>query len=190
MPTAPPRGAAPRIFTIGHSTRTLDELLQLLRQHGIVQLADVRSYPGSRRLPHFGRAALETGLPALGVAYRWMPGLGGRRPLRPDSPHRGWRVDGFRAYADHMQTPEFAAARDELEVWASRAPTAFMCAEAWFRKCHRQLLADALVVRGWEVLHVSSPAVPEPHRLTRFARRAADGHLVYPADGELPLDPG
>ena len=181
--------ARPRIFTIGHSTRSLDELVALLRHHGIEQLADVRSYPGSRRLPHFGRAALEAVLPAAGIAYRWMPGLGGRRRPRADSPNRGWRVDGFRAYADYMRTPEFAAARDELEAWARQVPTAFMCAEAWFRKCHRQLLADALVVRGWEVLHVTSEAPPEPHRLTGFAQPEADGQLLYPADGELPLEP-
>src|SRR4030095_627472 len=145
----------PRIFTIGHSTRPFAELVELLRAHGVVQLADVRSFPASRRHPHFARAALEKNLPAAGIEYRWMRGLGGMRKLKAGpSPNMGWRVAGFRAYADAMATTEWESARAELEAWALVAPTAFMCAEATYLKCHRQLLADALTARGWEVLHI------------------------------------
>ncbi len=176
-----------RIFSIGHSTREERELVLLLLQHEVQQLADVRSYPASRRHPHFARANLETVLPMQGIAYRWMPGLGGRRPSNPNSPNAGWRVEGLRAYADYMQTPEFAAALAKLEAWAESAATAFLCAEAYFRQCHRQLVADALVVRGWEVLHIASKATPKPHRLTGFARVHADFRIEYPGDPELPF---
>src|SRR5262245_31568503 len=116
----------PRIFTIGHSTRSFEELVDLLRAHGVLQLADIRSFPGSRRHPHFARTALETSLPAAGIAYRWMRGLGGmRKPMPGASPNVGWRVAGFRAYADAMATPEWESARSELEEWAAAAPTAF-----------------------------------------------------------------
>lgn len=177
-----------RIYTIGHSTRSFDELVQLLRAHGVMQVADVRSYPASRRHPHFARAALEISLPASGLEYRWMPGLGGlRHSPAATSPNRGWRVEGFRAYADHMLTPEFETTIAELETWARAAPTAFMCAEAYYRKCHRQLLSDALHVRGWEVLHIASESAPTLHRLTGFARVLEDQKLVYPGDAELPF---
>ncbi|UCE04240.1 MAG: DUF488 domain-containing protein [Candidatus Latescibacterota bacterium] len=177
------------IYTIGHSTRSLGELLELLRVHGVKRLADVRSYPGSRRHPHFGRAALEAVLPEHAIEYRWMPGLGGRRRPQPDSSrNRGWRVQGFRAYADHMASAEFAAALGELEAWARAAPTAFMCAEAVHFRCHRQLIADALTTRHWTVLHIVSAAAPAQHRLTSFAHIDAAGHLTYPAAPQLPLE--
>src|SRR5205823_11570665 len=102
------------IYTIGHGNRTFDELVEALRAHGIAQLVDVRSFPGSRRNPQFGREQLERSLPANRIAYAWRKDLGGRRRAQPASPHRGWRVEGFRAYADYMDTPEFAAALDEL----------------------------------------------------------------------------
>jgi uncharacterized protein (DUF488 family) len=180
-----------RIYSIGHSTRSLEDLVQLLVAHGVTRVADVRSFPASRRHPHFARAALEVSLPAAGLEYRWMRGLGGmRHSPAASSPNRGWRVEGFRAYADHMLTPEFETAITELEEWASAAPTAFMCAEAYYRKCHRQLLSDALLVRGWEVLHIASESAPAPHTLTGFAR-VLEGHkLVYPGDAELPFAAG
>jgi uncharacterized protein (DUF488 family) len=176
-----------RIFSVGHSKSQLDVLVQLLRIHSVSQLADVRSYPTSRRHPHFSRVNLETALPSRGIAYRWMPGLGGLRLPVASSTNTGWRVEGFRAYADHMQTPDFAMARAELEAWADSAPTAFMCAEADFHQCHRQLLADALVVRGWEVLHIASATASAQHTLTGFARVGKDGYIDYPGDPELPL---
>lgn len=177
-----------RIHTIGHSTHTFEVLVALLHAHGVQQLADVRSFPGSRRHPHFARHHLEAALPEVGIAYRWMPGLGGRRKGLPDSPHTAWRVEGFRAYADHMQTVEFAAALAELESWARTAPTADMCAEAYFRRCHRQLLSDALVVRGWEVYHIASRSEPVRHVLPPFATVRDDGTILYAGSPELPFE--
>ena len=190
MAIAPGRtAAAGRIYTIGHSTRAFAELVDLVAAHGVRQLADVRSFPASRRYPHFARAHLEQALPRAGIAYRWMPALGGRRRLGAGpSANAGWRVAGFRAYADHMAMPEFAAARADLEVWAAAAPTVFMCAEAAYRMCHRQLIADALVARGWEVLHIESRTRARPHALTTFARLGEDGRITYPGDPELPLE--
>jgi uncharacterized protein (DUF488 family) len=166
------------IFTIGHSTRPLDELVALLARNRVSQLADVRTVPKSRRHPHFVREALTESLPRAGIAYRHMPGLGGLRKPRPDSTNTAWRNEGFRGYADYMQTPAFAAALDELLEWAAR-PTAIMCAEAVWWQCHRQLIADALVARGVTVRHIMSAAPPQPHHLTEFAR--VDGtRVTYP----------
>jgi uncharacterized protein (DUF488 family) len=189
MPPVGPE-SAPRIYTVGHSTRTWDELVELLVSSGLRQLADVRSFPGSRRHPHFARSHLEVALPAAGIAYRWMPGLGGRRRLGAGpSPNTAWRVAGFRAYADYMATEEFRAARAELESWARSAPTAFMCAEARYLMCHRQLLADALVARGWDVVHLETVKRVQLHVLTSFARVGEEGDLTYPGDPELPFLP-
>ena len=187
----PPAGPlpTPRIYSVGHSTRAFDELVELLASAGVRQLADVRSFPGSRRHPHFARSHLEAAVPATGIAYRWMPGLGGRRRLGPGpSPNTAWRVAGFRAYADYMATAEFRAAREDLESWARAAPTAFMCAEARYLMCHRQLLADALVARGWEVVHLETPTRSRPHLLTSFACVGAERDVTYPGDPELPLE--
>ena len=178
------------IFTVGHSTRSADELLALLEAHGVTGLADVRTVPKSRRHPHFARGSLERTLPERGIEYQHFPGLGGLRAPRRDSPNGGWRVAGFRGYADHMQTSEFAAALDSLLAFANmrggplRAATsrcvAVMCAEAKWWQCHRQLVADALVVRGIEVRHIMTRDSAPVHELTSFAR--VDGtHLLYPA---------
>src|SRR5437868_4029996 len=145
-----------RLFTIGHSTRSLDEHLQLLRRHGIERLVDIRRYPGSRRYPHFSRDALALSLPAAGIEYIHMPELGGRRKPLPDSPNLGLRNEQFRAYADYMATPEFHAAIDAL--LASEKVTVYMCAEAVPWRCHRNLVSDELVRRGVEVLHILGPA--------------------------------
>ena len=180
-----------RIFSIGHSTRPLVELIEMLRAHGVGQVADVRAFPGSRRHPHFARAALAATLPAAAIAYLWLPALGGRRRLVPgSSANTAWREAAFRAYADHMGTAEFAAARAELEEKARALPTAFMCAEAYYRRCHRQLLADALVARGWEVAHIESATRVQKHVLAPFARVGADGQVTYPGDPPLPLANG
>jgi uncharacterized protein (DUF488 family) len=173
------------VYTLGHSTLALDDFRGLLARHGIGGVADVRRFPASRRHPHFGREALSAALAAADVAYEWLPALGGRRPARPDSPHAGWRVEGFRGYADHMELPEFAAGLARLLDVAAERPTAVMCAEALPWRCHRQLLADALVVRGIEVRHVMGAAA-EPHRLTAFAR--VDGHrIVYDRETQTRL---
>jgi uncharacterized protein (DUF488 family) len=167
------------IYSVGHGNRTFEELAEALRAHGVRRLADVRSFPGSRRHPHFGRESLERTLPAAGIEYIWMKALGGRRKVRPDSSNTAWRVEGFRAYADYMETSEFAAAIDELIRLAREQPTAYMCAERLWWQCHRRLLSDALAVRGHEVVHILDAAKAEPHKLTEFLRMQ-DGHLLYP----------
>ena len=167
------------IFTIGHSTRPLDELVALLKPHHITQLADVRTVPRSRRHPHFSADALARSLPVAAIAYRHLPGLGGLRQPRPDSTNTAWRNEGFRGYADHMQTPAFDRALDELVAWATHAPTAIMCAEALWWRCHRQLIADALVARAIDVRHIMSATSAPPHALTEFAQ-VRDGRVSYP----------
>jgi uncharacterized protein (DUF488 family) len=176
-------------FTIGHSSLPLAAFLALLRDGGIQQLADVRRFPGSRKHPHFAGPALARSLEAAGIAYRHFPALGGFRRARPDSLHRAWRVAGFRGYADHMGTPEFAAALSELERWAEQAPSAVMCAEAHFRSCHRQLLSDALLRDGFVVTHLLAPGRRETHRLPPFARLDR-GRIVYDGDADEPELPG
>jgi uncharacterized protein (DUF488 family) len=177
------------VYTIGHSTRSLEELVGLLRAHGVRLLADVRTVPGSRRLPHFARASLEAELPRQGIGYVHLPELGGLRKPRPGSPNGGWRNAAFRGYADHMLTPEFRAGVDRLLELAAAQPTAVMCAEAVPWRCHRSLLADALLLRDVEVRHVTGPGEAAPHRLTPFAVRVGDRLEYPPAPGDtLPLD--
>jgi uncharacterized protein (DUF488 family) len=172
-----------RIYTIGHGNRTLDELVEALRSQRIEQIVDVRSFPGSRRHPQFGRQQLERSLPEHGIAYTWMKDLGGRRRSGPDSPHTGWRVDAFRAYADYMETPAFSAALDELVRLARERPAAYMCAERLWWQCHRRLISDALTVRGMDVVHILDAAKSEPHKLTDFLRVEA-GRLLYSGPSE------
>jgi uncharacterized protein (DUF488 family) len=167
------------VYTIGHSTRALDEFIALLHAHGVTQLADVRTIPKSRRHPHFAGVALSQSLPAAGIGYRHFPGLGGLRKPASDSPNGGWRHAGFRGYADYTQTPAFAEALAHLIDWSGEAPTAVMCAEAVWWQCHRQLIADALVVRGIEVRHITTAKAAAAHALTSFAR--VDGlRVTYP----------
>jgi uncharacterized protein (DUF488 family) len=164
------------IFTIGHSSSSAEEFFALLETHGIRVLADVRLYPGSRRHPHFGREALEAACAEPGIAYRWLRDLGGRRDPAPDSPHTAWQVAAFRGYADHADTPAFAAALRELEAMAREQPTAVMCAEARWWQCHRRLLADHLLVAGWQVQHIMGLGRPRPHQLSDIAR--LDGNRI------------
>ena len=167
------------IFTIGHSTRTLEAFQGLLRAHGVAQLADVRTVPKSRRHPHFAGEALSRSLPEAGVAYRHVAALGGLRKPRRDSRNTGWRHESFRGYADHMQTPAFQDALDDLIAWSGGGATAIMCAEAVWWQCHRQLIADALAARGIAVRHIMSAASAPPHALTSFAR-VDNGRVTYP----------
>jgi uncharacterized protein (DUF488 family) len=176
------------VHTLGHSTLALPDFLALVAHHGIGTIADVRRYPASRRHPHFAGEALAAALADAGVTYRWLPGLGGRRSGRADSPHVAWRNAAFRAYADHMETAEFAAELDTLLALAGELPTAILCAEAVPWRCHRQLLADALVARGVEVRHVIGTAAPGVHRLPPFARLVGT-RVVYDG-GQLGLAPG
>ena len=177
--------AAGTIHTVGHSTHPLERLIELLRGHDVGMLADVRTVPRSRRSPQFDARALGPALEAGGIAYRHMPSLGGWRRPRPDSPNLGWRNAAFRGYADHMQGPEFAAGRVELERLAAATPTAVMCAEALWWRCHRRLVADALAVRGWRVRHIGPDGTDAAHVLTPFARSEGDA-LLYPREGEEP----
>src|SRR5262245_27106082 len=142
------------IYTIGHSTRTAEEFVALLQAHRVVQLADVRTYPMSRRLPHFNREILAAFLAQHDIAYRHFPALGGRRRPRPDSINGAWQHESFRGYADHMASREFQDGLAELLRYAAAGATAMMCAEALWWQCHRRLLADALVARGVPVLHI------------------------------------
>lgn len=165
--------------------RTLDELLALLDAHGIRGVADVRRHPGSRRHPHFAREALAASLAERGLGYAWMPELGGRRSARPDSPHRAWREESFRGYADHMDGAEFREALAALVASAAQRPTAILCAEAVPWRCHRQLIADALLARGIEVRHVVGPGAAKVHTLTAHAR--LDGERVVYDAGQPDL---
>jgi len=158
------------IHTIGHSTRAIDEFIALLTDHRIQQLADVRTIPRSRRHPQFSKEALSVSLPAAGIAYRHVAALGGLRKPRADSTNTAWRHEGFRGYADYMESSTFEQAVDDLLVWADAAPTAVMCAEAVWWQCHRRLLADALLARGRDVRHIMTPDSAPPHELTEFAR--------------------
>lgn len=168
------------IWTIGHSTRSLEEFLGLLAQYRIEAVADVRRFPGSRRYPHFAGEALAQSLPAHGVAYQWLPKLGGRRRPHADSPNTGWRNESFRGYADHLASPEFAEGLAELLALAARARTAMMCAETLWWRCHRSLISDVLRLRGIEVIHIQDATHSTVHPYTSPAR-VVDGQLSYPA---------
>lgn len=175
------------VWTIGHSTRAVEELIELLAENRIEQLADVRTAPGSRRLPHFGKASLELALPERGIAYVHLPRLGGLRKPLATSTNTGWRNPSFRGYADYMQTPEFEAGLAELLQLADARRTSVMCAEAVPWRCHRSLIADALTARGVEVLHITGPRRVQPHVMTSFAQ-LEDGRLVYPDTLGLDFD--
>lgn len=167
------------ILTIGHSTRTAEEFVALLRAHGVAQIADVRTVPQSRRHPQFNREALAKNLAAEGIGYRHFSALGGLRKPRPDSINTAWQHPGFRGYADHMQSAEFQRGLAELLQFASSALTSVLCAEAVWWQCHRRLLSDALVARGTPVHHILSMAAPKPHELSEFAK-VEDGAVIYP----------
>ena len=175
------------MWTIGHSTRSLDELAALLESHGISCVADVRRFPGSRKHPQFGREALERGLAERGIAYVWLgEALGGRRRAGPEAArHAALRSESFRAYAAHMQTPEFAAGLERLVELAGRRPTAILCSEAVWWRCHRSMIADRLVSLGHEVRHVMSEKPAGPHRLKAEARAASEG-LIYDVAAPSP----
>jgi uncharacterized protein (DUF488 family) len=149
-------------------------------------IADVRAHPGSRRMPRFNRDALARELDGEGVVYRHIPELGGRRRPIPDGPNQGWRVESFRGYADHMASAEFQAGVDHLQEMARRWPTTIMCAEGVWWRCHRRLVADALVVRGWEVVHISPDGGLTTHELTSFAVPHGPRITYPPAQASLP----
>jgi len=174
-----------RLFTIGHGTRSLDELITVSREAGVEVLVDVRRYPSSRRNPQFGRDELAAALPDGGLAYEWWgEALGGRRKGASDSPNIALRNAAFRAYADYMATAPFNDALDALLSRAEAQSVAVMCAETLWWRCHRRLIADVATVRGYHVVHLGA-GEPQPHRLEPSAR-VADRHLVYDG-GALPL---
>jgi uncharacterized protein (DUF488 family) len=164
----------PTVWTIGHSTRSLDEFTSLLSAHGIQAVADVRRYPGSRRWPHFERTALGAALKACGLDYLWLAALGGRRVPRPDSVNTAWRSASFRGYADYMETEEFAESLMTLQSLALGARTAIMCAEALWWRCHRALISDALQWMGFRVLHIMSATSVVSHPYTAAADVSGD----------------
>jgi uncharacterized protein (DUF488 family) len=185
-------GKAMIVYTIGHGTRTTEELVEILRAAGVSRLIDVRRFPASRRNPHLAREELERSLPEHSVVYEWWGDeLGGRRsgePLR--SRHPAWKVEGFRAYADYMDTEQFRTALGRLEEQARGGhPLAIMCAETLWWRCHRRLISDALVADGFEVVHLVERDERQPHSLAEFARIDERGRPVYDVgvDRELPL---
>jgi uncharacterized protein (DUF488 family) len=176
------------IFTIGHSTRPIAEFIELLQSDGVAQLLDIRTIPKSRHNPQFNSDALAASLHAAHIQYIHMKELGGLRHARKDSINLGWRNASFRGYADYMQTAEFETALDRAIELAEVGPTALMCAEAVPWRCHRSLVADALLVRGIRVLEIVSAAAPKEHALTPFAR-VVGTRVTYPGDQpSLALD--
>ncbi len=180
---------APVVKTVGHSTRSLEDFLSLLRKHGVTYLVDVRTVPRSRHNPQFNRETLPSDLKANGIGYEHISSLGGLRKPRADSPNTGWRNKSFRGYADYMLTPEFGSGLLRLIDLAGQARVAIMCAEAVPWRCHRSLIGDALLVRGVRVEDIISEKRAEPHKLTPWARVSGDD-LKYPPETEnesLPI---
>ena len=166
------------VWTIGHSNRSFDDFALALEEPRIELVVDVRRFPGSRRLPQFASEILETELERRGIAYHWIPALGGRRRPDPDSPNTGWTHPAFRAYADHIETEEFAEGLTELLMLAGGLRTAIMCAEALWWRCHRRLIADVLVSLDVGVVHLFGPGKTEEHHL-RPPARLEEGRLTY-----------
>lgn len=169
----------PVLYTIGHSTHPIEEFLELLAAHGIEELVDVRTIPRSRHNPQYEQATLRQTLKAAHIRYRHLPALGGRRHTHADSPNTGWINASFRGYADYMQTEEFRDGLRRLETGAHERVTAIMCAEGFPARCHRSLIADALAVDGWRVLHIQSRNTARLHRRTGFLK-VSEGCLLYP----------
>ncbi len=167
------------IYTIGHSTRTIEQFIELLKAHDIEELVDVRTIPKSRHNPQFGAEELAASLQHAGIAYTHLAKLGGLRHASKDSVNLGWQNISFRGFADYMATSEFQAGLDELKALAEKKTVAIMCAEAVPWRCHRSLIADALAVQGWQVLHIQSRKTASPHELTTFLK-VQDGKLTYP----------
>jgi uncharacterized protein (DUF488 family) len=173
-----------RIWTIGHSTRAIGEFIALLNENEIKLLVDVRAWPGSKRYPQFNKDALAESLNAHGICYEHFYELGGKRKSKRDSRNTAWRNTSFRGYADYMETDQFQKGIERLlDVAAEADPTAIMCAEAVWWRCHRSLIADYLKARGLEVLHVLGANKVEPHPYTSAAR-IVDGRLSYSGEGD------
>lgn len=166
------------IWTIGHSTRSLAEFIAILHSLNIECIADIRSFPGSRKFPHFNKEALELSLPENNIQYVHLKELGGRRKVKPDSTNTNWRHPAFRGYADYMETDQFKEAVKELEMLASAKRTSYMCSEALWWRCHRSMVSDRLKINGWTVLHITGPGKTVEHTFTSAAR-IVNGELFY-----------
>lgn len=181
-----------RVATLGHSARSLEELLELIEAFGVRVVADIRRFPRSRRNPHFNLEVLPAALRSRGVEYAHLVELGGRRRAQPDSLNGGWKNESFRGFADYMQTPEFERALESLRALSVSGKVGLMCAEAVPWRCHRTLISDALLARGAEVENITSRSRATPHRLTRFAQLEG-ARVTYPpevasgADAKNPL---
>ena len=186
-PTAARKGGwrGVRLYTIGHSTRTLDELVALLRASDVSIVADIRTIPRSRHNPQFNRESLGPALRRRHLRYVHLESLGGLRRTRKDSPNTGWRNASFRGYADYMLTEDFEHGLDELEALTEKGTVAVMCAEAVPWRCHRSLVGDAVTVRGGDVEDITGPGRPHPHRLTPFAH-VEGTRITYPGDPDPP----
>jgi uncharacterized protein (DUF488 family) len=175
------RVALSRIWTVGHSNHPIEKFLSILQAHRIERVLDVRRFPASRKWPHFDASSLAATLPAGGIDYVAMPELGGRRKALPDSPHVAWRSEPFRGYADYMDTAEFATALEKAMTLARELRTALTCAEALPWRCHRSVLADAFLARGWEVLEIINEKEARPRKLPGFARVERE-RVIYDGD--------
>jgi uncharacterized protein (DUF488 family) len=174
------------IYTIGHSTRTEEEFIAILRSFKIELLADIRSYPGSRKYPHFNKEHLQTVLPANEIIYRHFPELGGRRKVSKDSKNTAWKNDAFRGYADYMETEDFKNGIAGLEKLAAEYKLAYMCSEAVWWRCHRSMVSDYLKWKGWTVLHIMAENKSEEHPYTSPAR-IVNGELTYSKEDQQSL---
>ena len=171
------------VWTIGHSTRTLEKLIEMLHSFKIEMVADIRSYPGSRRYPQFNKESLEVSLPENNIQYVHLKKLGGRRKVNPDSKNTAWRHVAFRGYADYMETEDFKEGIQELEKISLQQRTAFMCSEAVWWRCHRSMVSDYLKAHGWKVMHIMDVGKEEEHPYTAPAK-VVNGELTYKANAE------
>ncbi|MDE2019435.1 MAG: DUF488 domain-containing protein [Patescibacteria group bacterium] len=169
----------PIIYTVGHSTRSIAEFIEILKAHGIRRVVDIRTIPKSRHNPQFGEGQLKKSLRKAKIAYRHEPLLGGLRRARKDSVNLGWENLSFRGFADYMQTDDFEKGLEKLQKLAMKSPTTVMCAEAVPWRCHRSLVADALKKKKWRVLHIMSRTSAHEHKYTSFLR-SRNGKLIYP----------
>lgn len=169
------------IWTIGHSTHSLDELIAMLHSFNIALVVDIRGFPGSRRFPHFNKEALEISLPSIGIQYIHLKSLGGRRKLNPNSHNTAWHHPAFRSYADYMETEEFTNGIKALEAIAMKQPTAYMCSEAVWWRCHRSMVSDYMKLHGWTVVHIMGIGKSKEHTYTAPAR-IVDDALRYDAE--------
>jgi uncharacterized protein (DUF488 family) len=170
-----------QIFTIGHSTRSIEEFINMLKAFKINALADVRSYPGSKRFPHFNKENISRSLEEAGISYLHIGNLGGRRTPKKDSKNSVWKNQAFKGYADYMETDQFAEGINELLSFAKSKNCAYMCSEAVWWKCHRSMISDYLKAKGWKVIHIVAPEKNEEHPFTSPAK-IKQGDLFYGND--------